>query len=245
MTKKSAVLGAALGVLCVGCSQEAKIVEIEPTKIEFRVLDDSTTLRARALDSKGNEVTEGGSLTFSSESPSIADVSSTGEVRPKGNGDTAIVATAPNGAKGEVFVSVCLPKDLICEPKDELDIRVGSGAPIKCHVENCREEIIQDAKVSFDILAKNVALADTAVSSSVKGISAMPVTGSMIGDTEATVTAYNFEKKIHIKVEEALPIPGEEEYKASQKGGKGKGGNDPYSGGKGAFGHILDNMKFN
>jgi len=243
MTKTCAVLGASLGFLCVGCNQDVKMVEVEPTKVEFRLLTDSTELRARALNSKGVEVTEGGTLTFSSESPSIADVSSAGVVSPKGNGDTAILAAAPNGVKGEVFVTVCLPRELVCEPKEQLDIRVGSGAPIKCHVINCREEIIQDAAVSFDILAKNVALADTAVSSSVKGVSAMPVTGSMIGETEATVTAYSFEKKIHIKVEEALPIPGEEEYKAGQKGGKGKTA-DPYTGGKGGFNHILSNMKF-
>ena len=242
MTKTLAVLGAAMVVVSAGCGQEVKMVEIEPTKIDFRVLEDTTELRARALNSKGVAITDSVALAFSSESPSIADVSSTGVVSPKGNGDTAIVVTAPNGVKGEVFVSVCLPKELVCEPKEQLDIRVGSGAPIKCHVLNCREEIIQDAKVSFEVLAKNVAMADTAVSSSVKGVSAMPVTGSMIGDTEATVTAYNFEKKIHIKVEEALPIPGEEEYKASQKGG-GKQ-DDPYKGTKGGFGHILSNMKF-
>jgi len=244
MTKTCAVLGAAMVVLCVGCSQEVKMVEIEPMKIDFRQLEDTTTLRARPLNSKGVEVTGAGVLTFSSESPSIADVSSTGVVSPKGNGDTAIVATAANGVKGEVFVTVCLPKELVCEPKEQLDLRVGTGAPIKCHVLNCREEVIQDAKITFDVLAKNVAMADTAVSSSRKGISAMPVTGSMIGDTEATVTAYSFEKKIHIKVEEALPIPGEEDYKAWKGGGGKKGGNDPYTGGKGGFDHILGNMKF-
>jgi hypothetical protein len=237
------LLGAALGILCVGCNQEVKIVEIEPGKIEFRVLEDSTELRARALNAKGVEVAEGGTLTFSSESPSIADVSSTGVVSPKGNGDTAIVATAPNGAKGEVFVSVCLPKELVCEPKEQLDLRVASGAPIKCHVLNCRDEVIQDSKIDFDVLAKNVALPDKPQPSSTKGVTALPVTGSMIGETEATVTAYSFEKKIHIKVEEALPIPGEEEYKAALKGGKGKK-EDPYQGSKGGFSHILSNMKF-
>ena len=242
MTKTCAVLGATLGFLCVGCNQDVKMVEVEPTKIEFRLLTDSTELRARALNSKGVAITEGATLTYSSESPSIADVSSSGVVSPRGNGDTAIVATAPIGVKGEVFVAVCLPKELVCEPKEQLDIRVGTGAPIKCRVENCREEVIQDAKVSFDILAKNVALADTAVMSSSKGVSSMPITGSMIGETEATVTAYSFEKKIRIKVDEALPIPGEEEYNASKKGGGKK--NDPYTGGKSGFSHILDNMKF-
>jgi hypothetical protein len=242
MTKTCAVLGAATVVLCVGCSQEVKMVEVEPPKIEFRQLDDSTTLRARALNAKGVTITDSMTLTYSSESPSVADVSSAGDVTPRGNGDTAILVKAPNGVTGEAFVSVCLPKELVCEPKEQLDIRVGTGAPIKCHVLNCREEVIQDAKVSFDVLAKNVALADTAVSSSSRGVSAMPVTGSMVGETEATVTAYNFEKKIHIKVDEALPIPGEEDYKASQKGGGKK--EDPYKGTKGGFSHILSNMKF-
>jgi len=242
MTKTCAVLGAIIVATCAGCAQEVKMVEVEPTKIEFRELTDSSELRARALNAKGVTITDGVTLTFSSESPSIADVSSAGVVTPKGDGDTAILVKSPTGITGEVFVSVCLPKQLVCEPKEQLDIRVGTGAPIKCRVENCREEVIQDAKVSFDILAKNVALADTAVMSSSKGVSSMPITGSMIGETEATVTAYSFEKKIRIKVDEALPIPGEEEYNASKKGGGKK--NDPYTGGKSGFSHILDNMKF-
>jgi hypothetical protein len=242
MTKTCAVLGAAIVVLCVSCNQDVKMVEIEPTKIDFRKLEETTELRARALNSKGVEVA-GSVLTFSSESPSIADVSSTGVVSPRGNGDSAIIATAANGVRGEVFVSVCLPKELVCEPKDELDIRVGTGAPVKCHVLNCRDEVVQDAVVSYDILAKNVALADKAVMSSVKGVTAMPITGSMIGETTVTATAFNFEKTIRVKVDEALPIPGEAEYKAALKGGGGKK-SDPYTGGKGGFDHILTNMKF-
>jgi len=243
MTKTFAVLGAAMVALCVGCSQDVKMVEVEPTKIEFRLLSDSSTLRARALDSKGVDVSGGGALTFSSESPSVADVSSTGLVTPRGNGDTAIIATAPNGVKGEAFVSVCLPKELVCEPAEQLDIRVGTGAPIKCHVLNCREEVIHDPVIEFDVLAKNVAIPDKAAPSSKKGVIAMPVTGGIIGETEATVTAYSFEKKIHVKVEEALPIPGEEDYN-KKKGGGGKGGDSPYTGGKSGFDHIIGNIKF-
>jgi hypothetical protein len=245
MRKTFALLGATAAVLCVACSQDVKVIEIDPMKIEFRLLDESTELRVRGLNAKGAPADVGGAFTFSSESPSIADVSSSGVVTPKGNGDTAIIATAPNGVKGEVFVSVCLPKELVCEPKEQLDIRVSTGAPIKCHVLNCREEIIENPVISFDVLAKNVAVPDKAAPASKKGVIALPVTGGIIGETEATVTAYNFEKKIHIKVEEALPIPGEEEYLKGQKGGKKGGGNDPYSSGKGGFGHILSNMKFN
>jgi hypothetical protein len=245
MNKKCAVLCAALLAQCVGCGNDVKIVEIEPTKIEFNILNDSTELRVKALNAKGAPVRDTPSFTFSSENPSVADVSAMGVVKPTGNGDTAILAKTPEGITGEAFVTVCLPKELVCDPKDQLDIRVGSGAPIKCHVLNCREEIIPEPEINFSVLAGNVANSDKAVMSSMRGVMSFPITGGLIGDTEVKVTAYNFEKTVRVHVDEALPIPGEAEYLGKGGGGKkGGGGENVYRSEKTGFDHILKNMKF-
>lgn len=244
MTRKRAVLCAALLAQTVGCGQDVKMVEVEPTKIEFRILDDSTELRAKALNAKGAPVRDQPSFTFSSENPSVADVSAMGVVKPTGNGDTAILAKTAEGITGEAFVSVCLPKELVCDPKDQLNIRVSSGAPIKCHVLNCREEIIAEPVITFEVLAKNVVNADKAVMSSQRGIMSFPITGAMIGDTEVKVTAYSYEKTVRVHVDEAMEIPGEAEYLGKGGGGKGGGKDDVYKSSKTGFDHILKNMKF-
>jgi len=244
MTKTRAVLGAAVVALCVGCVQEAKIVEIEPTKADFRKLDDSVQLRARALTAKGDTIADIKDFTWSSESTAVADVSASGVVTPRGNGDTAVIAKAPNGASGEVFVSVCLPKELSCEPKDKIDLRVGSGAPVKCQVYDCRDDPMPQAQLTYDVLAQNVVSCEKGAQPGQKGITAIPLTGQMVGDTVLTVTAFGYEKKIQVHVDEALPIPGEVEYKKALGAGKKK--DEPYSGAKGGGGlnHIINNMKF-
>jgi len=248
MTKKCAVLFAALFAQIVGCGQDVKVIEIEPTKIDFKNLGDTSELRAKALNSKGVPVDNAPPITFSSENPSVADVSADGVVKATGNGDTAILAKTPEGVTGEAFVSVCLPKELICDPMGQLDIRVGSGAPVKCHVLDCKEQLILEPEITFDVLAKNVANTDKAVMSGQKGVMSLPVTGAMVGDTEVKVTAYNYEKTVRIHVDEAIPIPGEAEYSGKSGGGGGggkKGGSgDAYSSGKTGFNHILTNMKF-
>jgi hypothetical protein len=247
MTKKCAVLWAALVVQgIVGCGDDVKIIEIEPTKIEFRNLGDSTELKIKALNSKGVVVRDTPVFAFSAENPSVADVSADGTVKATGNGDTAIFAKTPEGITGEAFVSVCLPKELVCDPMDQLDIRVGTGAPVKCHVLDCHEQLIAEPKIDFSVLAANIAKADKAVMSGQRGIMSLPLTGEMIGDTEVKVTAYNYEKTVRVHVDAAIPIPGEAEYTAKQGGGgkKGGGGDSKYTGAKTGFDHILNNLKF-
>ena len=246
MTKKWAVLCAALLGPVVGCGNDVKMVEIEPTKIEFHNLGETAELTVKALDSKGSPVRDAPAFTFTSENPSIADVSADGVVKATGNGDVAVDAKTPEGITGEAFVSVCLPKELICDPMDELDIRVGSGAPVKCHVLDCHEALINEPKIEFEVLAKNVANTDKAVMSGQRGIMSLPVTGAMIGDTEVKVTAYNYEKTVRIHVDAAIPIPGEEEYLGKGGGGKKSGGgtDEKFTGSKSGFDHILKNMKF-
>jgi hypothetical protein len=254
MIKKLGLLYALLITLCIGCGQDVKFLEIAPMKIEFHNSGETRALIVKATDAKGRTVTELPVFTFSSENPAVADVGADGVVSAKGNGNVAIITKAPNGISGEVFVSVCLPKELICEPKDQLNLHVDMGEAVKCHVVNCKDEVISKPEISFDVVAKNIAVGDKVGSSSFQeGVMSFPVTGSTVGDTEVKVVAYNMTKTIRVHVEKALVIPGEAEYLAKNGGGKKKGGggkkksgnDDPDSATKtGNYGNMLKNMKF-
>ncbi len=255
MTKKVGLFLCALLIApCIGCGQEVKFIEVEPLRIEFKTPGETRQITVRATTSKGALVKEPPPFTFSSENPAIADVSPDGTVRAVSNGGVAITAKAPNGISGETYVSVCLPKEVVCEPKDRLDTRVGSAYPIKCHVTNCKGAKILKPEIQYDVVAKTTATGDKPAPAFEEGVMSFPVTGVAVGDTQVKITAYGLETTVGVHVDEALVIPGEAEYLARTKGGKKKGGggggkksgnNDPDSGTKsGSYSNILNNMKF-
>ena len=174
-----------------------------------------------------------------SDNTSVAEVDADGMVKPVGNGTATIIVTTPEGKKGEAFVKVCLPTEIKCTPESVLNLRVGTAAPIKCHVEDCNGETLPNkldyVEADKDALFKDPTMEGTFV-------------GKVVGKTQVVVKGSGLEKVITVEVAEQIFSPGGK----PGTGGGGGGGNrsdrnkDPYnekSGGQ--FNHILSNMKFN
>jgi hypothetical protein len=247
MTKKCLAVLAALAVLAPACGQEVKMVEVDPMKITFTKTTQSEKVTAKALDMRGAEV-KGVSFVFESENPSIVSVTSDGLVKPVGNGSTAVLAKTQEGVTSEAFVSVCLPKELVCDPAEQLELKVGTSAPIKCHVIDCNDELVQSAKVAFKEADGALILNELDQQTVSQGHTTNPFVGLAVGDSQITVTSFEFEKivKVHIGEQTFLPGMGPDSGGGGGGGGGGgkKGSDDPYGGG-GRFDHILGNMKFN
>lgn len=222
--------------LSVGCGQEVKSISLDPMNISFTKTTQSTELKAKAEDIHGAEV-PGVAISFRSEDSSIATVDSAGIVKPAGNGNVVIVASAKD-IQGEAFVKVCLPKELICDPTDKLELKVGVAGPIKCHVTNCRNEKIP-TRIEIAALDSSLVLKE--------GDNVF--IGLKEGDGEIDVKAMGLSQKIAVHVAEQAYLPG---MGPSSGGGGGGGGgkgrskeeSDPYGGG-GRYDHIIKNMKFN
>ncbi len=246
MTKKTLLFLVLLTVICSSCGPDVKMVEVEPMKMTFKKKTQSEKVTAKALDMIGATV-EGVTFTWESENPSIATVSPEGVVKPAGDGSTAIIAKTKEGVTSEAFVTVCLPKELICEPGDELKLKVGTSGPIKCHVIDCKDELIQGSKVTFKEADDKMILNEVNQQHVSQGETSNPFVGLAVGDTQVTVKAFGFEKvvKVHIDEQTYLPGMGPDSGGGGGGGGKKKGDDDPYGGGKGRFDHILGNMKFN
>ena len=235
---------AAAVVICSGCGQDVKMVEVEPMKMRFTKTTQSNKITAKALDMISAEV-PGVHFTFTSENPAIASVTSDGLVKPEGDGSVAIVAKTKEGVTGECFVTVCLPKEMICDPGDELKLKVGTAAPIRCHVVDCNDEQLQNAKVEFVEADSKMVLKEEPVTS--KGRTSVAFIGLAVGDTTVTAKSFAFEKPIKVHIDEQTYLPGMGPDSGGGGGGGGgkKGGDDPYAGGGNRFDHILGNMKFN
>ena len=224
-----------MGLLWTGCGNDVKMVEVEPTNISFTKPTQAESLTAKAQDIRGAEI-PGITFTYSSENSAVATVDADGTVKPAGNGSCAVVAKTPQGVTGEAFVKVCLPKDIICDPADKLELKVGISAPIKCHVTDCDDKKIQTRV--------NLAPADTKML--LKEGDDIFI-GLAEGDTSVAVEAYGMKKTVAVHVAEQTFLPG----MGPGSGGKGRGRGsdpnkrkDPYSEGGGRFDHILGNMKF-
>ncbi|MDJ0765014.1 MAG: hypothetical protein QNJ97_18675 [Myxococcota bacterium] len=222
-------------LLLLGCGQEVKIIEVDPTTISFTKRSQSRELKVVAKDILDAPVPNI-PISFSSENSQVASVDSGGTVKPVGNGSTAIVAKAPNGSQGESFIKVCLPNELVCDPSDTLQLKVGLAAPIKCQVKDCNGELIRGAPITYTQLDRTVVLKEAA----------NIFIGLKVGDTAATVTAFDLETRVKIHVDEQAFLPGMGPDAGGHRrsgggGGKEKSG-DAY--GKGKFDHILKNMKF-
>ena len=240
---KTSLFLAAAVVICSGCGQDVKMVEVEPMKMKFTKKTQSDTVAAKALDMISAEV-PGVHFTYSSENPAIASVTSDGLVKPEGDGSTAIVAKTKEGVTGECFVTVCLPKEMICDPGDELKLKVGTAAPIRCHVVDCKDEQLQNAKIEFVEADSKMVLKEEPVTS--KGRTSVAFIGLAVGDTTVTAKSFTFEQPIKVRVDEQTFLPGMGPDSGGGGGGGGKkGGDDPYAGGGNRFDHILGNMKFN
>lgn len=246
MTIRSLMFLVLFAVVATGCGQEVKMVEVEPIKLSFTKKTQSEKVKAKALDILGAEVV-GISFTFESENPSIATVTPDGLVKPAGDGSTAIVAKTKDGITSEAFVSVCLPKELVCDPGDELQLKVGTSGPVKCHVVDCNDEVIQGAKIEFKEADGKMVLNEVNQQHISQGHVSNPFVGLAVGDTTLTIKSFDFEKVVKVHIDEQTYLPGmgpDSGGGGGGGGGKKKGDDDPYGGG-GRFDHILGNMKFN
>jgi hypothetical protein len=237
------LLLAATAVICSGCGQDVKMVEVDPVKMVFSKTTQSDKVTAKALDMISAEV-PGVHFTYSSENPSVASVTSDGLVKPEGDGSTHIIAKTKEGVTGECFVSVCLPGEMICEPVDELKLKVGTAAPIRCHVVDCNEKLVQNARIEFVEADSKMVLKEEPVTS--KGRTSVAFIGLAVGDTTVTAKSLAFEEQIKVHIDEQTYLPGMgPDSGGGGGGGKKKGDDDPYGGAGNRFDHILGNMKFN
>jgi len=245
MIRKSLIFAAIAAGFLTACGPDVKMVEVEPIKINFTKKSQSEQMSAKAMDILGAEVS-GVSFTWESENPAIVSVTSGGVAKPTGNGSTAIIARTKEGVTSEAFVSVCLPKELICDPGDELKLKVGTSGPIKCHVTDCNDEVIQGAKIEFKEADGKMVLNELNQQMVTKGHTSNPFVGLAVGDTTVTVKSGEFEKVVKVHIDEQTYLPGMGPGSGGGGGGGGgkKGKDDPYGGG-GRFDHILGNMKFN
>jgi hypothetical protein len=237
MTYKTPAITILTGLIltCLGCGEEVKMVEVEPMTIEFKKTTGSEPLKVKALDMRGIEIKDV-PFTYSSEDGSVAMVTGDGVVKPVGDGSTYIVARTPQGITGEVFVKVCLPNELICDPGDELKLKVGTTGPIKCEVRDCAGDKVQ-SKIEFKVSDEEVArpYEDDYI-----------FVGLKVGDTHVVAKAFTFEKQVRLHVDEQEFLPGMEPGAGGGGGGGGKkkggDGDTPY--GSSQYDHILSNMKF-
>jgi hypothetical protein len=226
-------------IAVIGCGDEVKIVSVEPATINFNAKTNSTKLRAQGLTLRGDPI-PGIKFNMLCDNTSVAEVDADGMVKPVGNGTATIIVTTPEGKKGEAFVKVCLPTEIKCTPESVLNLRVGTAAPIKCHVEDCNGETLPNkldyVEADKDALFKDPTMEGTFV-------------GKVTGKTQVTVKGSGLEKVITVEVAEQIFSPGGKPGTGGSGGGGGKRNDrnkDPYnekSGGQ--FNHILSNMKFN
>lgn len=235
------VLRSILGLFllfALACGQEVKSIEVDPSTIEFKKPTQERKIIPTAHDIQNIPVPNT-SFTFRTENGSVAKVDASGLVKPTGDGKTAIVVEAPNGVQGEAFVRVCMPRDIICEPADVLNIKVGIAAPIKCHVIDCENEKILGAGVELSGTDRSIVLKE----------GQNVYIGLKVGDTTATAKHGVLEKKIRVHVDEQTFLPGSAPGSGGGRGGGGGSGRtggddgDPYGGG-GRFDHIIDKIKF-
>lgn len=213
-----------------GCGKEVKIVEVRPENVKFTQTNHSEKLNARALDISGNEI-QGIPFTYSSENPQVADVDMNGNVTPRGNGSTAVIAHAPSGVTGETFVKVCLLKEIKCD-QSSLDLHIDTSTKLHCKLLDCKDAEVPTT-MEIKVQDTNLVLKD----------GEDLFIGTEMGDTNVIVKAMNLEKTIPVHVGDRLtPKPG-----GGGKGGGGGGGGkkeDPYESGGDRFNHILKNMQF-
>jgi hypothetical protein len=219
----------------VACGNDVKMVEVEPTNINFTKPSQSEKITAKAQDIRGAEI-GGVGFTYRSEDPSVATVESDGTVKPAGNGNTAIVAETSTGVTGEAFVKVCLPKAIVCDPAEKLELKVGISAPIKCHAIDCKDKKIP-GRLELTAADDKMLLKE--------GNDVF--IGLAVGDTRVNIKSFGLETSVAVHVDEQTFLPGMAPGSGGghhKGGGGGKGRNDPYSEGGGRFDHILNNMKF-
>jgi hypothetical protein len=236
MTNRLGPIALVAGVLaiCLGCGDEVKMVEVEPMSIEFKKMTQSEKIEVKAMDIRGIEIPNV-PFTFASENGTVAMVTGDGVVKPVGDGSTYIVARSPQGITGETFVKVCLPNKLICDPGDQLDLKVGTTGPIRCEVLDCNDEKVP-SKIEFGV-------ADEKISRSYEEDHIF--VGLEVGETHVVAKAYDFQQQVRIKVEEQEFLPGMGPGSGGGGGGGGQkkgGGDKPY--GNTQYDHILSNMKF-
>ena len=236
--KFSGIIIGVVSLLTMACGNEVKIVSVEPTTINFTAMTQSTKIKAQGLELRGDPI-PGVKFTFRSDNTAVADVAADGTVKPVANGSATIIATSEQGKQGQTFVKVCLPTEIKCDPENVLSLRVGTAAPIKCHVIDCNGENLPN-KVIYEEADKEALFKDPTVEGT--------FVGKVVGETKVTVKGGGLEKVISVNVAEQIFSAGGKPG-SGHGGGHGGGGNDrekdPYNEkGGGQFNHILGNMKF-
>jgi hypothetical protein len=216
-----------------GCEPEVKQIEVDPMSINFTKMTQSRKLEVQGQEYHEVEV-PGVVFGFSSENTAVTTVDSrSGLVQPAGNGSTAIKIQAPNGVETEVFVKVCLPKAIVCDPADKLALRVGFAAPLKCHAIDCRDEKLSGV-VGLESGDEKIAYKD----------GENVFIGFAVGDTEITAKVPGMEKRISVRVDEQIVSPGMGPDKRRRRGRSRRGAGPPPSAEPKRFDHIIKNMNF-
>ncbi|MBN2716403.1 MAG: hypothetical protein JXX14_11150 [Deltaproteobacteria bacterium] len=233
------IVFAAVSLLAMACGSDVKIVSVDPTTINFSAMTQTTKIKAQGLELRGEPV-PGVQFTFRSDNTAVAEVGPDGTVKPVANGSANIIASTPEGKQGQTFVKVCLPTEIKCDPENVLNLRVGTAAPVKCHVVDCKGEKLQN-KVDYVEADKDALFKDPTTEGT--------FVGKVVGETKVTVKGGGLEKEISVIVAEQIFSAGGKPGSGGGGGGGGGGNNrnnDPYNEktGGGQFNHILGNMKF-
>jgi uncharacterized protein YjdB len=93
-----------------GCHRLTQ-VRIQPATSELDGAAQTTQLRARALDSNGNDMPKQPALQWSSDQPSVATVDATGKVTSQKSGHATVTASA-GSVKGTATVDVHVPAQI-------------------------------------------------------------------------------------------------------------------------------------
>ncbi|HEU4629955.1 MAG TPA: Ig-like domain-containing protein [Gemmatimonadaceae bacterium] len=131
-------------------------VTLSPDAAELTV-GATVTLRARALDRTGAEITTSDPVTFASESPGIARVSAEGVVTGVGPG-TAIVTATIAGVSGRATIRV-RPRRAAAINVDPLtvSVRVGQRVTLDAVVRDADGNVLPDATIQWTSSASSIA----------------------------------------------------------------------------------------
>ena len=227
-------------MLVAACGQpEVKIVSVDPTTTSFTDINQSTHVKAKGLELNGSEIPNT-PITFRTSNSSIAKVTTAGVITPVASGNATVTATSLNGKEAQTFIKICLPKNIVCIPNNTLALRVGTAAPLKCHLIDCKDNKIDGSSIDFINIDKEAVFKDGKDT----------FVGKKVGQTSITAKGGGLEKKINITIAEQIFSPGMAPRKGGHYGGGSNGGvvdknKNPYGEkGQGQFDHILGNIKF-
>jgi hypothetical protein len=193
MNKRSIIFGAALLVPALGaCGPKVASVSVEPSMSTLSTKDQVAALRATALDKDGKPIPElTAKIVWSSNTPAIATVDATGQVRAVKSGDVTIQATVAE-IVGGAQVKVSIPSTLTVLPGKVSLVGLRSTAPLT-------------AKVMDDAGRELAGQSLQWLSSDTNVVTVTDGTVTAVGAGAATVKALLGELNASVEIEVAFP----------------------------------------